>query len=273
MTGKKLAIIIITLVFIITAGGGVYYYLKSKPDYSTEEIPPQPGVTIHKKGQYKIASWQDLEQIEAPSSYQIQGIQYDDGGFDCCLCAGIVAQYEYVGMKDYKDLLSEIAPPATSRNMDAMMEVLQDYGLERVFYMGYYYKGQEKETRSEMQQFFEKHLAETKEQIKLFADEREAYNTLRKLVSLNIPVIVAWEENQTLQPMPQNEIQDNTFNLIIGYDDNKLTYYTLPNLKTTVSVDEFKEKKWNLQDTVFQYPVIPGNYTMIFLMEKWVFLP
>lgn len=258
---NKIIIILVILIILIGGGLGIFFW-QNKAAPAPPEISPPPSAP---SAEQKIASWEDLEKVEIPSAYQIPGIKYDNLGYDCCLCAGIGAQYEHLGKGSPENLISDMAPPAMNRNMEAMLEALNQYGIGEMMYVGYYDQGKNTETRPEMQNFFRKYLTSPEKQTKLFKNEEEALTTLQKLIALDIPVIIAWEENLDLQPIPQNEIEDNTFNLIIGYDQQKFTYYTLPKVKNTVSVSEFKEV-WKLQDTVFQYPVIPGNYTMIFLL-------
>lgn len=270
---RNKTLIPIILGFCIIGGIVFYYWVQTKRDAGIPtNIPPQTSnITTPETSQEKtitqnVRSREDLEKIQTSSSYEIQNIKFDSGGFDCCFCAAIAAQYKHQGGKDYLNLLQDIAPPAMMRNMAGMMDVLKKYNLDKKLYIGYYYQGKGEDNRTEIQNFFSQYLANPKEQIILFKDGTFAYQTLQKLISQDIPVMIASEEDLTLQSIPQNETGDNTFNLIVGYDAQKITYYTLPSLKTDMPVKEFQEK-WKLQDTLFPYPVIPGNYTMIFLLK------
>lgn len=204
---------------------------------------------------------ENLEQKEVSFQNNLENFQYIGGEKDCCVCSGIASLYKYNGGSE--EIFETLAPMAINHDLSYLTSALKQFNLQDKLYLGYYYQGETKEARSEMLKDFQENLADPQKQIKLFKNENEAFETLKSLIAANKPVMFAWEDSQRLGS-PQEECQDDTYNVAVGLDNNQIIFYTLPGIKSQSSISEFKEK-WKLQNTQFCYWIFPGSYTLIWL--------
>jgi ABC-type cobalt transport system substrate-binding protein len=213
----------------------------------------------------KFNSWEDLDKIQAPSSYEIKDIDYFGGDKDCCICSGLAAMMVKNGISknEAQNFFNEFLPIALSRNVEAGYDLMKKSGLDKKIYVGYYVGGQA-EGEKAVKNILSGLIADPETQSKSIAKENELLEILKKLVSINIPVLVPVEDDLSQPKSASGEIEDNTFILVTGYDSSKVIFYTLPGIKTTDDNDTFL-KRWNLQDTEFKYAITPTNYTILFM--------
>ncbi len=209
----------------------------------------------------RIGRWAELDGVVAPRAFDIGEIKYYKGDKGCCFCSAIAYAYKEFGGQDYQQFFEDILTPSYERDMTRLFGQLKKYGLGDRLYFGFYGKdgGGTKFKRT-----FATLLESPEEQIKLFASQEEAVGYLKKIVSLGIPVVVAIEDDMEEARSPQNEVEDDTFVTVIGYNQQQVKLYWIPDTKSWMSWDEFVPK-WRLQNTEFKYELIPGSYSVVFL--------
>ena len=253
---KSPLLILLVLVSILVV---ILLFLKNKP--STLPISDQTPVPSKK---YDINSWQDLDPVEPPQAFDIGEIKYYRGDKGCCFCSAVAYVYKESGGTDYQQLFEDILRPSYQRDMTSLFQQLKKYGLGNRLFFGYYHQGQSREARPRFTQTYTDLLQYPDRQLKLFTNQNEAVSYLKKAVSAGIPVVVAIEDDTASGKNPTQEVEDDTFVTVIGYNKNQVKLYWIPDTKSWMGWDEFVSK-WKLQNTVFVYELIPGNYPMIFL--------
>lgn len=237
---------LLPIVFVLLIGG-IFIFLIGPRQVINRALPEQLR--------------QDLGQTGVSSTAELKDFKYIGGERDCCVCSGLTSLYKYNGGSE--KIFDTLIPMALNHDLAYVTKALKQFNLQGKLHLGYYYQGVTKETRSEMLKNFEENLADPQKQISLFKSENEALETLKSLIAANKPVMFAWEDNQKVGN-PQEECQDDTYNVAVGLDENKITFYTLPGVKSSSSLAEFK-KKWQLQNSQFCYWVFPGNYPIMWL--------
>ncbi len=251
--------ILLVLVSILVVIFLFLLFLKNKP--STLPISGQTPVPSQK---YDINSWQDLDPVEPPQAFDIGEIRYYRGDKGCCFCSAVAYVYKKSGGTNYQQLFEDILRPSYQRDMTSLFQQLKKYGLGNRLFFGYYHQGQSREARPRFTQTYTDLLQYPDRQLKLFTNRNEAVSYLKKAVSAGIPVIVAIEDDTASGKSPTQEVEDDTFVTVIGYNKNQVKLYWIPDTKSWMDWDEFMAK-WQLQNTQFVYELIPGNYPMIFL--------
>jgi len=140
---------------------------------------------------------------------------------------------------------------------------LKQFGYSSYLHIGFLENSFSRFSKSNLNEFLEN----PEKQIRVFKDKNEALIYLKKLISSNIPVMVACESN------PQeceNETLDNNFILVFGYDKDNIYYFTLPGEKTSTSISKFL-KNWELQPGINWKSEFPGNYNIIFLVPSYFY--
>lgn len=97
--------------------------------------------------------------------------------------------------------------------------------------------------------------------MKSFESKGEAFEYVRKLIALNIPVMTAIKGDPKLQ---EGETRCNDYIVVIGYTDSEVSYYTLPGLETSVTKEVFFAN-WELWGEEKEHSEFPGNCSVIFL--------
>ncbi len=259
---KSKTFFILPIIALLTIIAALAFLLfKKEPGEKNGILPSLP----EKSKKAETATWEEIEKAKAPSSYEIEGIDFIGGDTGCCLCAAFASAYKYMGGADSDKLLSELLLPAENRDVKAIMKIFEKFGLKDKIHIGYYYQGKTTEERPAMLNFFNTYLENPEAQVKMFESEEKAFEALKKLIYSDVPTVVAAEDVME-QRSPQQEIQDNTFYLITGYNKGQIIAHMLPGIRSTDPLTIFKQK-WQLQDTIFKYGLIPGNYTIIFLPQ------
>lgn len=213
-----------------------------------------------------FTDWQYLERIALPDSYKIEGVDFIGGETDCCVCAALASIHKFYGKPDYEGFLDSIKPLGLNHDLQYITKTLEKYNLKDKFYIAHVRPETGSQT-IDVANFLTNAIAVPSRQVGEFKDVSQALETLKKLVVLNIPVIVAIEADDRLKTTnPEEEMQDNDFYLVTGYDQTNITYYTLPNVQNQMSIAQFMEK-WKLQDTKFSYGIMPGPYSLMFLAK------
>lgn len=251
MVNKKLFIIGIVGLILIAAAV-VAKNRKELPRFSADSSTP---------AKTSIESWAELDNRSAPQAFDIGEIAYYRGDKGCCFCSAITYVYKEFGGRNYQQLFEDILTPSYERNMTALFQQLKKYGLGDRLFFGFSPKngGEVK-----FKQAFANLLRNPAEQIKFFSSQEEAVGYLKKIVSLGIPVVVAIEDDMESARPPQNEVEDDTFVTVVGYNQQQVKLYWIPDTKSWIGWDEFI-RKWELQNTEFRYELIPGNFSMVFL--------
>ncbi len=237
----------------------VILFLKNKPaslPISDRAPASSPKIDVN--------NWRDLDSVEPPQAFDIGEIKYYQGDKGCCFCSAVAYVYKESGGTNYQQLFEDILRPSYQRDMTSLFQQLKKYGLGNHLFFGYYHQGQSREARAQFTQTYTNLLQYPDRQLKLFTGQDEAVNYLKKAVSSGIPVIVAIEDDTADGKSPTQEVEDDTFVTVIGYNKNQVKLYWIPDTKSWMDWDEFVAK-WKLQNTQFVYELIPGNYPMIFL--------
>lgn len=140
--------------------------------------------------------------------------------------------------------------------------------LKQFGYSGYLYIGFSKNPPSKFpKNYLNEFLEDPEKQVKVFEDKYEALSYLKKLISSNIPAMVVCESSLTIG---EDEVLDNNFILVFGYDKDNIYYFTLPGEKASASTSEFLES-WELQPGSDWRSEFPGNYNIIFLAPSYFY--
>lgn len=209
----------------------------------------------------RISRWAELDGVVAPRAFDIGEIKYYRGDKGCCFCSAITYSYKEFGGRDYQQLFEDILTPSYERNMTTLFQQLKKYGLGDRLFFGFSPKNG---SETKFKQAFTNLLKNPAEQIKLFSSQEEGVGYLKKVISLGIPVIVAIEDDTKSGRSPQSEVEDDTFVTVIGYNQQQVKLYWIPDTKSWMDWGEFI-RKWKLQNTEFRYELIPGNFSMVFL--------
>ena len=209
----------------------------------------------------RIIGWEQLDSVTAPRAFDIGEIKYYRGDKGCCFCSAITYAYKEFGGRDYQQFFEDILAPSYERNMTGLFGQLAKYGLGDRLYFGFYGK---EGGETKFNQTFAALLKNPAEQVRPFSSQAEAVEYLKKIVSLGIPVVVAIEDDMGKVKSPQNEVEDDTFVTVIGYNQQQVKLYWIPDTKNWMSWDEFIPR-WKLQNTEFKYELIPGNFSLVFL--------
>lgn len=247
MNKKILLIAFIALLVLILA----FFLIKSRQTKIN-----RPGLSFQTS-----SSWQNLRENELPASFEIKNFKFIGGEKDCCVCSGLTSLYKFNGGSE--KIFDILSPMALNHDLTYITKALKQYHLQDRIHLSYFYQGMDKEKRQQLLKDFSENLTNPQNQIIIFKNSDEAFITLKKLLSKNIPVMFAWEDSEKIGNS-QEECQDDTYNVAVGYDQNKITFYTLPGIKSSASISEFK-KKWELQNKEFCYWIFPGNYSLIWL--------
>ncbi len=194
------------------------------------------------------------------SSYKIENIPYNYGSTDCCYCAAIMAMMEHKGITKNKiqDYWLNLKDKDYYQDNAIFYRLLKKYSIEDKFKMAYFPHGTKDITFKDI---YSANLTDYSKQIQLLKSQEEALPLLKKLISNNFPVGVWVEDNPQIT---SDEVQDDTFILVYGYDEAHVYFWTLPGVKSSWSTSEFVSR-WKLQENNFPFPVIPGRYTMVWL--------
>ena len=252
MGNKKLFVVGIVGFILIVAITIVVRNKKELPRFFADS--PTPAKT-------SITSWAEVDARAAPQAFDIGEITYYRGDKGCCFCSAIAYTYKESGGRDYQQLFEDILTPSYERNMTRLFQQLKKYGLGDRLFFGFSPKNG---SETKFKQAFTNLLKNPAEQIKLFSSQEEGVGYLKKVISLGIPVIVAIEDDTADGRSPENEVEDDTFVTVIGYNQQQVKLYWIPDTKSWVGWDEFI-RKWKLQNTEFRYELIPGNFSMVFL--------
>ena len=258
MKNKKLLVDIIAIAILTILG---IILIKTQIFHRPILLPGENRSLKAPRNSNSVGSWIDLDKVKTPPVFEINGYQFIGGEKDCCVCSGLASAYKFNGGAG--KIFDALAPMALNHDLSFLTKALREYELTGKLYLGYYPSiGNNQESQGQ----FAKNIANPQTQIKLFKNGQEALETLKKLISSNIPVMFAWEDEMGEVKDPQGECDDDTYNVAVGYDQNSITYYTLPNLKTKVSISEFMQK-WNLQNQKACYWIFPGSYVMMWLAK------
>lgn len=249
---KKLFVVGIVGFILIVASIAVAGNKKELPRFSADSSTP---------AKTSIESWAELDARSAPQAFDIGEITYYRGDKGCCFCSAIVYAYKEFGGRDYQQLFEDILTPSYERNMTTLFQQLKKYGLGDRLFFGFSPKNG---SETKFKQTFADLLKNPAEQIKLFSSQKEGVGYLKKIISLGIPVVVAIEDDTQSVRLPQNEVEDDTFVTVIGYNQQQVKLYWIPDTKSWMEWGEFI-RKWKLQNTEFRYELIPGNFSMVFL--------
>lgn len=225
------------------------------------KTPPRFSAQTPVSERKRIGSWAELNGVAAPRAFDIGEIKYYRGDKGCCFCSAITYAYKEFGGQNYQQFFEDILAPSYERDMTGLFGQLSKYGLGDRLYFGFYGKNG---SETKFKQSFANLLKNPAEQIKPFSSQDEAVESLKKVVSSGIPVVVAIEDDTQSGRSPQSEVEDDTFVTVIGYNQQQVKLYWIPDTKSWMSWDEFVPK-WKLQNTEFKYELIPGNFSMVFL--------
>lgn len=246
---KWLVVMIMVLVSIVAV---IVLARKVSPRFSTQTSVSE---------RTRIGRWVELDGVVAPRAFDIGEIKYYKGDKGCCFCSAMTYAYKEFGGQDYQQFFEDILTPSYERNMTTLFQQLKKYGLGDRLFFGFYGKDR---GGTKFKRMFADLLKNPEEQIKPFSSQEKAVEYLKKIVSLGIPVVVAIEDDTGEGRSPQNEVEDDTFVTVIGYNQQQVKLYWIPDTKNWMDWGEFI-RKWKLQNTEFKYELIPGNFSMVFL--------
>lgn len=199
---------------------------------------------------------------DAKDAYKIEDLPYLYGSTDCCYCAGTMAMMKYNGLSEntVQGYWQDLKGKNYYEDNATFYRLLKKYELESKFRMVYFPHGTKE---INFKDIFSANLTDYKKQVTLIRNQDEALPTLKKIISSGNPVMVMVEDRPQIT---SDEIQDDTFILVYGYDSKNVYFWTLPGVKSSWSTSEFISR-WKLQENNFTFPVMPGRYTMVWLKE------
>lgn len=136
---------------------------------------------------------------------------------------------------------------------------LKEFGYTPWIYLGHLTNCEE-----EFAGIYDGYLLDPSEQVKSFENKEEAFEYLRKLIALNVPVMTVIEGDTKLQ---EDEARDNDYIVVIGYTNSEISYYTLLGVETSVTKEVFF-RSWELQGEDGEYLEVPGSCSVIFLKPR-----
>ena len=131
-------------------------------------------------------------------------------------------------------------------------------------YSPWIYLGHLANYEGEFAEIYDDYLLDPREQAKSFESKEEAFEYLRKLIALNVPVMTVIEGDPELR---EDETEDNDFVVVTGYTDSEVSYYMLPGVETSIAKEEFF-MSWELEGEDGGQAEFPGSCSVIFLKPQ-----